>query len=46
MDIDEWTHNLNKKFGHNGIFEFTMAGVRYIMISRAEYLNRFMLPEQ
>ncbi|CAG8783995.1 6689_t:CDS:1, partial [Dentiscutata erythropus] len=23
-----------------------MAGVRYIMISRAEYVNRFMLPDQ
>ncbi|CAG8795634.1 1319_t:CDS:1, partial [Dentiscutata erythropus] len=46
MDIDEWTYNLNKKFGQNGIFEFNMAGVRYIMISRAEFVGRFMLPHQ
>ncbi|CAG8821064.1 9358_t:CDS:2, partial [Gigaspora rosea] len=46
VDIDGYTHNLNKKFGYNGIFEFNMAGVRYIMISRAEYVDRFMLPDQ
>ncbi|CAG8638477.1 9976_t:CDS:1 [Dentiscutata heterogama] len=46
MDIDGWTYNLNKKYGQNGIFEFNMAGVRYIMISRAEFVSRFMLPNQ
>ncbi|RIB06103.1 cytochrome P450 [Gigaspora rosea] len=46
VDIDGYTHNLNKKFGYNGIFEFNMVGVRYIMISRAEYVDRFMLPDQ
>ncbi|CAG8596759.1 15516_t:CDS:1, partial [Dentiscutata heterogama] len=44
--IDEWTYNLHKKFGQNGIFEFNMAGIRYVMISHAEYVSRFMLPDK
>ncbi|CAG8595101.1 11196_t:CDS:1, partial [Scutellospora calospora] len=45
IDIDEWAYNLNKKYGQDGIFEFNMVGIRYIMINRAEYVSRFMLSE-
>ncbi|CAI2169372.1 10226_t:CDS:2 [Funneliformis geosporum] len=42
-DIDAWFHDLNKIYGHNGVFELNIAGNRQIVITRAEYVEKFLL---
>ncbi|CAG8633720.1 782_t:CDS:2, partial [Paraglomus occultum] len=38
-DVDDWFWRLNKKYGHNGIYELNIAGNRQIVVTRAEYAN-------
>ncbi|CAG8642112.1 4174_t:CDS:2, partial [Paraglomus occultum] len=40
--IDAWYWRLNKKYGHNGIYELNVAGNRQIVITRAEYVDTFV----
>ncbi|CAG8503217.1 12325_t:CDS:2 [Ambispora leptoticha] len=41
-DIDDWFHKLNKKYGHNGVYELNIAGNRQIVITRAEYVDKLV----
>ncbi|CAG8643023.1 5458_t:CDS:2 [Cetraspora pellucida] len=42
IDIDAWFFKLTKKYGQNGIFELNISGNRQIVITRAEYVDKFM----
>src|SRR6185369_4016114 len=42
-DIDAWFYDLNKAYGHNGVYELNIAGNRQIVVTRAEYIEKFML---
>ncbi|CAG8709715.1 24148_t:CDS:2, partial [Racocetra persica] len=43
-DNDAWFSKLTKKYGQNGIFELNLIGNRQIIITRAEYVNKFITP--
>ncbi|CAG8513511.1 10133_t:CDS:2 [Acaulospora morrowiae] len=44
-DIDAWFYRLNKKYGRDGIFELNIAGNRQIVLTRAEYIDKFLLKD-
>ncbi|CAG8469889.1 420_t:CDS:2 [Acaulospora colombiana] len=44
-DIDDWFHRLNKAYGRNGIYELNIAGNRQIVVTRAEYVDKFLVTE-
>ncbi|KAF0555489.1 cytochrome P450 [Gigaspora margarita] len=44
IDIDAWFYKLTQKYGQNGVFELNLIGNRQIVITRAEYVNKFMTP--
>ncbi|CAB4490274.1 unnamed protein product [Rhizophagus irregularis] len=41
-DIDAWFYKLNKSCEHDGVFELNIAGNRQIVITRAEYVEKFL----
>src|SRR5437763_2707230 len=41
-DIDAWFHELNQIYGHGGLYELNIAGNRQIVITRAEYIDKFL----
>ncbi|RIB08401.1 cytochrome P450 [Gigaspora rosea] len=43
IDFNDQINKLNKIYGHNGIFEFYIAGRRQIVITKAEYAKKFWL---
>ncbi|RIB17429.1 cytochrome P450 [Gigaspora rosea] len=44
IDFNDQINKLNKIYGHNGIFEFYIAGRRLIVITKAEYAKKFLAP--
>ncbi|RIA91659.1 cytochrome P450 [Glomus cerebriforme] len=42
-DIDAWFYKLNKLYGRDGIYELNIAGNRQIVITRAEYIDKFLV---
>ncbi|CAG8600427.1 1982_t:CDS:2, partial [Scutellospora calospora] len=43
-DLIDQINKLSKIYGHNGIFEFYIAGNRQIVITKAEYVKKFLVP--
>ncbi|CAG8685805.1 9243_t:CDS:2, partial [Dentiscutata erythropus] len=43
-DLIDQINKLSKIYGHNGIFEFYLAGYRQIVITKAEYAKKFLAP--
>jgi len=41
-DIDAWFFRLNKDYKHDGVFELNIAGNRQVVITRAEYVEKFL----
>src|SRR4051812_40221690 len=41
-DIDAWFFRLNKIYGRDGIFELNIAGNRQIIMTRTDYVDKFM----
>jgi cytochrome P450 len=41
-DIDAWFFRLNKNIEHDGLFELNIAGNRQVVITRAEYVEKFL----
>ncbi|CAG8554870.1 10743_t:CDS:2 [Diversispora eburnea] len=41
-DIDAWFYRLNKEYGHNGVYELTIAGKRQIVITHAEHIESIL----
>ncbi|CAG8697604.1 30884_t:CDS:2, partial [Racocetra persica] len=44
INIDAWFYKLTEKYGQNGIFELNLIGNRQIIITRAEYVDKFITP--
>src|SRR6266542_6585366 len=42
-DIDALFHEVNKDYGHEGVFELNIAGNRQIVITKAEYVEKFLI---
>ncbi|GBB91926.1 hypothetical protein RclHR1_01940003 [Rhizophagus clarus] len=41
-DIDAWFYRLNKQYKHDGVFELNIAGNRQVVITRADYVEKFL----
>ncbi|RHZ87441.1 hypothetical protein Glove_34g91 [Diversispora epigaea] len=41
-DIDAWFYRLNKEYGHEGVYELTIAGKRQIVITHAEHIESIL----
>src|SRR6266540_1571766 len=42
-DIDAWFYKLNRIYGRDGVYELNIAGNRQIVITRAEYIDKFLV---